>query len=203
MTEIKISIKKKGLFLILCCVLTLVNNISAQEISRGISYAVGIGFVGTDKMKGIGPLLSAFFPLSENSELKADLSYNSIPSELSGYDNLKITCLETDYRYVFEPGPAFMQVGLGLNVNMLNGGYSHQEISGSTRFEPYKNAIGLGFGLNIGIGFYVAEKFAVFGDFAAQGIFGKAETGWGGIKVGLRYFPLRKKEIITRDWLNK
>jgi hypothetical protein len=191
MSKLKISTKVKRIVLILFSVTLLIINVLAQEASRGISYAVGFGFVGIDKSNGIGPHVSAFIPLFLNSEIKTDLSYNSIPSELDGYDNFKISCLEADYRYVYEPGPVFIQGGVGLNLNVVNGGNSHQEISGSSKYEPYKNAFGMGFGLNLGFGFYVKQKFAIYGEYAAQGIFGKAETGWGGIKIGLRYFPSR------------
>lgn len=190
MNKLKVNSLKKWLLLLILGLLLLNSKAWAQD--RGISYAVGFGLVGVENMKGFGPYVSAFLPINENSELKTDLSYNSMPSELAGYDNLKITCLETDYRYIYEPGSGFMQVGLGINVNMVNGGYSDQVISGSNKHEPFNNAIGLGMGLNIGIGFYITTKFAIYGEYAAQGIFGKAETGWGGIKLGLRYFPKRE-----------
>jgi hypothetical protein len=203
MKKLEDPLNKRVVLLLFLSVIS-VTNVLAQEKERGISYAAGIGLVGEEKMNGIGPYVSVFLPILENSEIKVDLSYNSFPPpHFDGYDNFKIVCFEADYRFVYEPGPAFIQAGLGLNANMVNGGYSHQEISGTNKYEPYKNTFGLGIGLNIGIGFYVATKFAVCGEFAAQGVLGKAEKGWGGIKIGLRYFPMKKKVIIKRDWLNK
>jgi hypothetical protein len=191
--------------------------IEAQN--RGVSFAGGVGFVGEDKLNGFGTHLSFFYPLNKNddliSELKADISYNSIPpddtySNIEGINNLKITCIEADYRIGYEPGmdKAFMQFGFGINFNFANGGVKSYESVFSTNgntyvYEPYESVVGFGIGLNVGLGFYIVPKAAIYCELAGGGILGKTEIGWGGLKLGLRFFPWRIKEKIVRDWLNK
>ncbi len=205
---------KKLLFLI---IFVFFSTIRMDAQNRGISFAGGYSFVGEKRLNGSGTHLSFFLPLNKNddliSELKADISYNSIPpddsySAINGVENLKITCIEADYRVGYEPGNAFMQFGFGINLNILNNGVkSYESIyspNGNTySYESFKNEAGFGIGVNVGLGFYIVPKAAIYSEYAARGIFGKIEMGWGDLKLGLRVFPWRVKKKIERDWLNK
>jgi len=155
-------------------------------------------------LNGIGYDLSAFFPLNKDSqfihEIKTDFSYNSmLPNTTKdGYPKLKITCIEADYRFGYEPGIMYMQIGVGINYNLINGGINYEDKimlpNGNTSYNPYKNVSGVGIGFNIGLGFYVISKLAIYAEYSAQGIFGKAEMGWGGLRFGVRCFPWRIKD---------
>lgn len=183
--------------------------LAAQD--RVISFAAGVGMIGEEKLSGFGIHVSGFIPVKDYFEIKFDLSSNAIPPDTGeeGFSDLKIHCFETDFRYGFEPGggKGFMQLGGGLNLNLVDNGINYDEIielpDGSQTWGTYDHVLGVGVGLNIGLGFFIVHKIAVYGEFAAQGVSGKAEMGWGGLKFGIRYYPLRVREKIERPWLNQ
>jgi hypothetical protein len=178
---------------------------------RGVSFAGGVGFLSGESLNGFGYHISTFLPIIRSSrlmhELKADVSLNSIPPDSydlpandpnASYNNLKITCIEANYRLGSEPGSGrgYWQFGLGINLNFVNGGVkSYEEVFSNNSwnyiYEPYENIIGLGFGLNFGFGFYIFPKAAIYAELAGQQIYGEANMEWGGVKLGLRIFPWR------------
>jgi len=172
--------------------------------TRGISFAGGVNWVGEHKLNGIGYDFSAFFPLNKNSqfihEIKTDFSYNTMPpnTTLTGYPKLQITCIEADYRFGYDFGIVYFQIGAGINYNFVNGGINVNDKiilpDGKTSYNSFKNVSGIGIGLNIGLGVYIIPKLAIYAEYSAQSIFGKAETSWGGLRFGLRYFPWRVKD---------
>ncbi|MBS1551806.1 MAG: hypothetical protein JST15_07035 [Bacteroidetes bacterium] len=189
----------------------LINPELGMEMSAdkpGMFFGGGIGYAGNKSMTDVGIFGNIGYGFSRSFTLNGELSYYSFErSDLSFIKSpkLKIITLEPDLLYTwYMPGDkAFIFIGGNANVNYLSGDKMQKTKKGingldSTYYTDRDENYKFGFGVTIGFGIRLFPKFNITAEYMARGILGVDDTpgdnsmGWGGVKLGLRYYPNKK-----------
>lgn len=174
----------------------------------GLFYGGGIGYAGDKSLSNVGFFGNIGYGFSQSFTIDGELSYYSFQRDqvsISESPNLSIITLEPDLLYTwYVPGEkAFVLIGGNANVNYLSGDKmqkSKKNIYGfdSTFYVDRDENLKFGFGVTIGFGIKISTKLYVTAEYMAKGVFGVDDTsgdnsmGWGGIKLGLKYFTAKK-----------
>ncbi|TAK64837.1 MAG: hypothetical protein EPO24_02985 [Bacteroidetes bacterium] len=164
---------------------------------NGVSLSGGVSYSGKkfSEMQ-IGGFANIGFPI-ESSEIRGELSYYEFPYGVES-NELYLTTFEIGFHYGGFPEHVadremLFYIGGGPNLNLFSGG---SEVKTTTSSQGYDSTfygvidphIRAGFGLNLGVGWFLSRVSSFYLEYTAKGIFyQRGGIGWGGVRIGFRY----------------